>query len=702
MALADLRLRNAEEVLSGVANSSVPDSTNGSNAIARGAGSGVSDRRDGCVRPPASTTPVKPPTAFPRTPSSLGDTKRREGHLESGAPAPLGPSHKTFDSPGTGRATESPSSLGLSLSSLVDGENLLSLASTGFGEGVGEEERIGRNGGGEGMASTYLDDLAGFVRGGDSGDGGGGGGGDDRPRRISSDGLLGSDVTLDDGQEKVAAAWATIGETTAADTELEEKSDGGGSGTGPRRGMSGSKTTPASSVGNFLTGLDSKGQPQHRAPSRQGSSLRPGGRAAAVGSTPLPRTASGAGRREPRPSATGDGIGQICGIECYDDGDPTTQRSPVGTMSGRNDVVRRAAPDGCASVEGVARKAGGGGDVSSGASRARENIDRMMSSLLEEVLPEGRQGVASGTVLGSPGEGNGEGICSESPPVRASGPCLAAADSHIHTRAGCSSPNHPCSVATSSPPPATRNPDRSTSSGKGTPESRNSGGLFLTPIEVIMHAPAGDCGSTDRRVGSCRQCAASAETPTNGASSHPVQKSRQVTACSSSGRSQTPVLVEGRTRQASGRMINGRVSTSTARGNGAATDTSNGSGNGSGTANKSSAKSGGCAARTRPASSERGAHQTGASIGSAAEPEVEDRSKREAAPAVATSRRSCESEELDVSTTGEEAALLRRNHATLLWVIREQEDREKQVRKNVWCAWHHRNCRVLLWERDWF
>ncbi|CAM9928331.1 unnamed protein product, partial [Hapterophycus canaliculatus] len=432
----------------------------------------------------------------------------------------------------------------------------------------------------------------------------------------------------------------------------------------------------------------SEGQPQQqqqqqRAPLRQGSSLRPGGRAAVVGSTPTARTASGVGRLEPRTSGTGDDVGSLRGTERYNNGDQAPQLSPARGTAERNGILNSARTDGPIPVRGAELRVRGGGnaspDASPGPSRARENMDRMMSSLLEEVLPDTREGVASGAVVASTGGGSEEGRSQFSPSVAVS-TRSAGADSP-DTTARRSSPNDPCSPVSSTPPPARRYPNHPTSPGEAPSGSMDSGGVFLTPIEVIMHAPAGGCGSTERRAGSCRQCAASAETTSNGDTRHAFQKQQEVAPDSVSGSARIPVMVSGRARKASGRATNERVPASTRQASDNAIGTSDGSGTSSDRKDASSTNGGGRAARARHELPKRGAQRAGVSDGDVAEREDEKPSKREAGAARTTGGGTYDSEELGVSKAGEEAALLRRNHATLLRVIREQEIREKQIER---------------------
>ncbi|CAN0100604.1 unnamed protein product, partial [Hapterophycus canaliculatus] len=205
VALADLRLRSAEKVLVGDTDSSGGSIAKHGNVVASGAdaGPGVSDGRDSRGRPPASDTPAKPAPDSSSARQSLSETKEREGCLASPTPALSDRSQAISGNLGKARVGESLSSPGLSLSSLANGESLLSLASTAFGEGARGRGSVGTGGRGKEEVNSYLDDfLAGFVRGGNDEEYSG----NDRPRRISSDGLLGPDVTLSDGQEEVAVA----------------------------------------------------------------------------------------------------------------------------------------------------------------------------------------------------------------------------------------------------------------------------------------------------------------------------------------------------------------------------------------------------------------------------------------------------------------------------------------------------------------
>lgn len=568
-----------------------------------------------------------------------------------------------------------------------------------FGEEIRGGGRVERGGGGEGSGATScLDDfLAGFVRGSDNG-----GGDDDRPRRISSDGLLGSHVALEETREEVAAAWRTIGDTTT-DTEWEEKGGGGSDRVVPTE-VRGSESSPASSEGNFPRSSGSEGQPrrqqQHRAPLRQGSSLRPGGRAASVGSTPSVPTASAVGRPEAKASAIPNGMGSVLGSKCFEDRDPATHLSPDEGIEDRND--RSTALDGATTIGGAARRSEGGGNVPPGALRAKENIDRMMSSLLEDVLPSRRNATPSGTILGSPGPGASSGTVNScvSLPVTAGQPRPAAADSH-GTSAPRSSPNHSRSPATSSSRPAMRNPAHPTSGRGRTDDSKDSSGVFLTPIEVIMHAPAGGCGSTDREAGGCRQCAVSAKTPTDGAATGTLQKPPEIASSSVGGGSKVPMLGERRVRNARG--LDEQTSTSTHQANGTILSTSNSSSNRSGQNNTNGSSSDSNSARPRRVLSDRGAHQPGVSNGGGAEREAEHSLKREAGVAAPADNNAYESEEQILSTTGAEVALLRRNHATLLRVIREQRERETQVRAElgVKCCTAV-GVGLLLRTRDWY
>ncbi|CAM9333740.1 unnamed protein product [Scytosiphon promiscuus] len=622
VSLDDLRLRSAKEVLIGDAISSTRHSTNGSNVVFSSVDPGVSDRRVGRVGTPAYTTPTKTATATPSARPSLGDTEHREGRLTSPESGPSGQKRTIFGTPGTGTGGESLSSPGLSLLGLADGEDLLSLASMSFGEEVRGGDRSGSRRGVEGAANGYLDDfLAGF--------------------------------------EGVAAAWHTLTDT-AADKEHEEESGGSGSGGGVRSGARGLESGPASLDGNFTTISSPEGQPrrqqQHRAPLRQGSSLRPGGRAAAVGTTPSVRIVSEGGPPEAVASATCNGIGSVRGVKYHYGNGSAAQKSTVGGTVEGNKIGQSAALNGATADGDATLRSGGAGNVSPGASRARENIDRMMSSLLEDVLPNRREVPPSRAVLGSAGEGRNTGNVGAFVPVAAGRSRSAAADNQ-DARTRRSSPNNPTLPTVSSPPPATKYSENPTPAVGGTPESKDNSGVFLTPIEVIMHAPAGGCGSTDVRVGGCRRCAASAETRTGGTAAHTVQRQQEVAATSVGGNPLVHVLGEGQVGKAGRQTTNERVSASNTTANGSSV------------------------ASSRHVLSGRGDRQVGASDGGDAERDYRDLLKQRKGSEAIADRNTDDSEEQIASRGGEEAELLRRNHAALLRVIREQGEREKQVQR---------------------
>ncbi|CAM9119086.1 unnamed protein product [Ectocarpus sp. 4 AP-2014] len=471
VALTDLRLRSSSEVLP------VADASRTYNPEDEFSASvnGASNRRTGRTRACASATSVDTGTAL-TVGSPLNEASRVEQSLLSTA---RDGQNFTTGSPEPEQVLHAPISLVPLLSGLSEGER--SLFSFGERTGDGGEERAG--------SSSVDDFLAGFVR--------GGGDDDDRPRLISSGGVLQADVMLENESEQATPAGQLIAATV------------GGRGDGKRsdfvKGKPSRNSKPKAFAASVVRGSLSFGeQRQHNqhAPQLQGSRLRPGGRAATVGPKPPAGTPS-------TTSFTYNGGGSARGFE--NDGGEENDDDPPTTL--RESRLRS---------EAFSRKVAAGepGVIDAEAespaeSRARENIDRMMSSLLEEVLPDRRRasptaGPAVG-LLSSEG-GGGHHVAS---PVGVSKDRTAAASATADavTRQSSSSRSSLPRWPTSPPVARRSDDDNSAPAMQHSPDNTT----FLTPIEVLMRTPAGGgsigCKSTrEEKRGHCRQCTASGDT----------------------------------------------------------------------------------------------------------------------------------------------------------------------------------------------
>ncbi len=410
-----------------------------------GGGGGGGRNRGGDRQRGVAARPATPPA-----PTKLGSTTAAggPGGIGAGGAGPLTAAAAAAVVAG------SPSSPKSSFSGPTLGESLLGLAGAGGGAGR-EESRAGAAPG-----ASYVDNfLAAFAR-------GGGGGGDDdrRPRRISSGGRL-------DADDDAASRWRMVDAAGAGESEDARSSSSSSS-----RG--GGETAAAVPVGG--DGLPYRcrlGESLHQAPLLQGSPLRPGGRAAVVPNhAPSYHGRSGATRT---PADDANGKGSARGITDYHGGLAGVLDEQSGGVP-----IKRSAPAGAPAGRGT-------GGSSAAVSKARGNIDRMMSSLLEEVLPD-RRGAASSEA--APGNrSGGQKPWARGEPGRAAmtpGEATARRSPSPRPRRSSSTP------ATPKPPAATagRRSGYSTPVAEGSADGSGCSGGFLTPIEVLMHAPAGGGG----------------------------------------------------------------------------------------------------------------------------------------------------------------------------------------------------------------
>ncbi|CAN0007302.1 unnamed protein product, partial [Ectocarpus sp. 6 AP-2014] len=654
VALTDLRLRSSSEVLP------VADGSRTSNPEDElsASVSGVSNRRRGRTRASASTTSVDTVTAL-TVGSPLNEASRVEQTLLSTAGG--GQNSATFGYPEPEQVLHAPISLVPLLSGLSEGERSL----FSFGERTGD--------GGESSAgSSSVDDfLAGFVRGGSDDD--------DRPRLISSSGVLQADDMLENEPEQATPA----GQVIAA--PLGGRGDGNRSHVvkGKPSRNSKPKAFAASAVRGSLSFGEQRQHDQH-APQLQGSRLRPGGRAATVGPKPSAGTPS-------TTSFTYNGSGSARGFE--NDGGEEDDDDPPTTLKEsrlRNETFSRKVAAGELGVIDAEAE-------SPAESRARENIDRMMSSLLEEVLPDRRKAssTAGPAVTSSSSEGGGGHHAAS--PVGVSRDRTAAASATADAVARQSSSFRSSLPRGPTPPPVARrsDDDQSAPAMQNTPDSAT----FLTPIEVLMRTPAGGgsigCKSKreEEQRGHCRQCTASDDTtPTSRAETsrrakeetlHPpgwVQgQAPKVRAVERSGRMAdehtsmpTPKARDVVGRDTSGANI-GRRSRAASSGTGdALSRLSRGSSSGS-------SSGGGGTRRSSRGLSTGGARQTITSDRNTDERDGGECMKVEVGSArVGKNGAHALEDKLD-GMEDEGGALLGRHHAALLRVVREQEDRGKQM-----------------------
>ncbi|CAM9316370.1 unnamed protein product [Ectocarpus fasciculatus] len=671
VALADLRLRNSSEVLPVADGSRASNPEDELNAAVSGPSNRAGKRRKDRNTALASSTPADYDTAL-----TVGSPLKGASSVEHSLllTAAEGRNSTLLGSPEPEQALHAPISLGSLLSGLSEGERSL----LSFGERVGD--------GGEACAgSSSVDDfLAGFVR--------GGGDDDDRPRLISSGGVLQADVKLDNEPEQATPA----GQTIAA--ALGGRGDGSRSGVVKEKSAGNSKPSAfaASAARNGSTCLSFGEQRQHEqhAPQLQGSLLRPGGRAATVGPKPSAGTPS-------TTSFTYNGSGSARGFE-NDGGEEDDDDNPTTTLPWFGGTAKR---DSRLRSEALSRAVATGGPgatdaeaVSPAASRARGNIDRMMSSLLEEVLPDRRKASATAgvAVVSSSSESSGGHHAASPAGASRDRPAAASATADATVRR---SPSSRSSLPNASaPPPVAKvsDDDHSASAPKDTPDSAT----FLTPIEVLMRTPAGGgsvgCKSTrEEQQGHCRQCTASdGTTPPSRA-----EKSRRHRA--KEQRLHPSGLVDGQVPNAraagrSGRMKDERTSTPTLKAGdlvgGDTDDTDIGcrsraasSGNGDPLSRLSRGNSGGSSSgsggtrRSSRGLPDGGARQTSTSDRNTDERDGGKCMKVEVGSATAAKNGAHALEdELDVEAD-EGGALLGRNHAALLRVVREQEDRGKQM-----------------------
>lgn len=148
--------------------------------------------------------------------------------------------------------------------------------------------------------------------------------------------------------------------------------------------------------------------------------------------------------------------------------------------------------------EGAEPEGGGDAVASTAVARARANIDRMMSSLLEDVLPEGSK---KKSAVASEKGGRGEKGAAASP-RRCLGearepPPTTGDDTTVRTCPPTPTPLPPpplTSPCFRPPSPPTKPPANTNSTPpRREPGSEGGGdhGVFLTPIEVLMHTSAG-------------------------------------------------------------------------------------------------------------------------------------------------------------------------------------------------------------------
>lgn len=603
------------------------------------------DRRNGRTHPTTtSTAPIKAVDT-----SALSGLVGATGYNEAGvlsASADQSRRKSLGSLVGGGAVPSSPSSPASSLCGQVHGESLLSLADTPLGGG----------GGGGAGTTTYVDNfLAGFARacGGDE---------DDRPRQTPSGGALGAGAALGQHEEEDVAAAAVW---RVADTEA----DAGGSedrSSRCERGAAAAVPAPGSDPGS------SGERPRQHAPLLQGSPLRPGGRAAVVPPTCSPSKLS---RLRAAARLVGDGDGNGNGKQILARGTEFQRAASARATEGEGRRGSKA-PDGTA-VGGAARREGRGyGVVSPAVSEARGNIDRVMSSLLEEVLPARREDEASEKAA-SGGGGGGErsrtsgeiNRCPSPPAAAGSGPSrvVAGIDNASVRRSCLPHRHHPPSAPVTSTSPASvgGRSGYSTPVSDGAADSNNSSSGFLTPVEVLMHAPAGgghaacpQCGVAPRARSQSLEVEEEAgpsiddAVSTNGAAAHRHDIDNRAGSRRSRGAS-----------AATGQRFGGNVPAGAAAG--AAAKTKRRPGRNSKTDNGSDAAIGGLGDGN---GSERRSSTPAGEAGVCGTIEVGGAGR--AAGCLG---------ELEAEV-GAGAALMRRNHAALLRVVREQEDRGKQVR----------------------
>ncbi|CAB1120922.1 unnamed protein product [Ectocarpus sp. CCAP 1310/34] len=655
VALTDLRLRSSSEVLpvaDGCGTSNPEDDFSASI-------NGASNRRRVRTRASTSATSVDIGTAL-TVGSPLNEPSRVEQSLLSTAGG--GQNSTTFGSPEPEQVLHAPISLGPSLSGLSEGER--SLFSFRERTGDGGEERAG--------SSSVDEFLAGFVR--------GGGDDDDRPRPMSSGGVVQADVTLENEPEQATPAGQLIAAALGGRGD-ENRS-------GVEKGKPSRNSKPTAFAASVVQGSLSFGeQRQHyqHAPQLQGSRLRPGGRAATVGPKPsadTPSTTSFAynGGGSPRGFENDGG-------EEDDDDPPTTLRE----SRLRSEAFSRKVAAGEPGVENAEAE-------SPAESRARENIDLMMSSLLEEVLPDRRRASSTaGPAVASLSSEGGGGHHAASPAGVSRDRTAAAFATADAVARQSSSSRSPLPRGPTSPSVARRSDDdHSAPAMQNTPDHAT----FLTPIEVLMRTPAGGgsigCKSTreekrEEKQGHCRQCTASDDaTPTSRAetsrraneeSLHPSGwvhgQAPNVRAVGTSGQSAdertsipTPLAGDFVGRDTGGTNVRHR-SRAASSGTGDALSrlsrgSSSGSSSGGGGTRRSSRglSTGGARQTTDQNPDERdGGECMNVEVGSA-------RAEKNGAHAL--------EDELD-GMEDEGGALLGRHHAALLRVVREQEDRGKQM-----------------------
>lgn len=657
VALTDLRLRSSSEVLP------VADGSRTSNPEDEFSASvnGASNRRRGRTRASASATSVDTGIAL-----TVGSPQNEASRVEQSllSTARNGQYSTTFGSPEPEQVLHAPISLVPLLSGLSEGERSL----FSFGEKTGD-------GGEECAGSSSVDDfLAGFVRGGVDDD--------DRPRLISSGGVLQADVMLENEPEQATPAGQLIAAAL------------GGRGDGNRsdavKGKPSRNSKPKAFAASVVRGSLSFGeQRQHdqHSPQLQGSRLRPGGRAATVGPKPSAGTPS-------TTSFTYNGGGSSRGFE--NDGGEEDDDDPPTTL--RESRLRS---------EAFSRKVAAGepGVIDAEAespaeSRARENIDRMMSSLLEEVLPDRRRSssIAGPAVVSLSSEGGGGHHAAS--PVGVSRDRTAAASATADAVARQSSSSRSSLPRGPTSPPVARrsDDDDSTPAMQNTPDNAT----FLTPIEVLMRTPAGGgsigCKSTrEEKRGHCRQCTASDDTtPISRAETSRRAKEETLHPSGWVQGQASKVRAVGR----SGRMADERTSTPTPKaGDVVGRDTGDtnvgrrsraaSSGTGDALSRLSrgsisgSSSGGGGTRRSSRGLSTGGARQTNTSDRKTDERDGGECMKVEVGSARAEKNGAHTLEDELDGMEDEGGALLGRHHAALLRVVREQEDRGKQVRCEI-------------------
>ncbi|CAM9421553.1 unnamed protein product [Laminaria digitata] len=367
-------------------------------------------------------------------------------------------------------------------------------------------------------------------------------------------------------------------------------------------------------------------------------------------------------------------------------------------------------------MEGVEPEGRGGDAVaasSTAVARAKANIDRMMSSLLEDVLPESKK--KSAVVALEKGGPRERGTAAVSPrrclPETREPPPPAACDGAVARKCPSSAPP----LLPPPPPPQVRPPSspplpsaiKTSTPPRGEPEPGSEGGgdnaVFLTPIEVLMHASAG--GERWQGVAGCTR-----QTQCSGRPTKELERSRSagstaIVAGHPAGtvrvRGEAPSKTRRRRRNSAG-SIDRRTGPPEAQkgdryvpatpkresalpSSPAATAAKNGD------SENRVRKSGGCEEDTGAASrtSSRGASLEGTARD--ARPRSTEREAMKPGTTEAESERLANA----AGGKGEENvdALAHRNHAALLRVIGEQEERRKQMERRFEakeCDWLER------------